>query len=261
MVADELGAVTGVILAAGRGSRLLSLTDDRPKGLVPVAGKAMVAWQLDALSAAGIESLAVVTGYRHNDFGRFQIETIHNPRWAETNMVASMQCALDAIDGTIIFSYSDILYDASVVRLLLDSPAHFAVAYDTHWLEIWSQRFEDPLSDAESFRIADNHRIVEIGQTVQDVKDIQGQFMGLFKVSASAAGWIRELLADQGAGVVDTLDTTALLNLMINNGLPITGVPTAGNWMEVDDQQDLQVAESMMRTGTLVLNNTREERS
>jgi hypothetical protein len=45
---------------------------------------------------------------------------------------------------------------------------------------------------------------------------------------------------------------------MIARGLPITGVPTAGNWMEVDDQHDLKVAQSMMRSGTLVLAKTRE---
>jgi len=255
LVADELDGVTGVILAAGRGSRLLSLTDDRPKGLVRVDGRALVEWQLDALRGGGVESLAIVTGYRQQDYDRFSVGTLHNARWAETNMVASMLCALEALEGTILFSYSDILYDAAVVRKL--SSADFAVAYDTQWLDIWTQRFEDPLSDAESFRIAADGRILEIGQPASDVKDIEGQFMGLFKVSATAAGWIRELLAEQGDSA-DALDTTELLNLMIDRGLPITGIPTAGNWMEVDDQHDLKVAQSMLRSGALVLAKTSE---
>lgn len=260
MVADELDRVTGVILAAGRGSRLLSLTDDRPKGLVRIDGRALVEWQLDALRGGGVESLAIVTGYRQQDYDRFSVRTLLNARWAETNMVASMLCALEALEATILFSYSDILYDAAVVRKLLDSSADFAVAYDTQWLDIWTQRFEDPLSDAESFRIAADGRILEIGQPASDVKDIEGQFMGLFKVSATAAGWIRELLAEQGDSV-DALDTTELLNLMIARGLPITGIPTAGNWMEVDDQHDLKVAQSMLRSGALVLAQTREASS
>ena len=257
MVKDEIDVPTGVVLAAGRGSRLLSLTDDRPKGLVEVDGRALVEWQLDALRGGGVESLAIVTGYRQQDYDRFSVRTLHNPRWAETNMVASMLCALEAFEGTLLFSYSDILYDAAVVRKLLDSSADFAVVYDTEWLDIWTQRFEDPLSDAESFRIAADGTILEIGQPTNDVSEIEGQFMGLFKVSATAGGWIRELLAAHGDSA-DTLDTTALLNLLIARGLPITGIPTAGNWTEVDDQHDLKVAQNMMRSGALVLTKATE---
>jgi L-glutamine-phosphate cytidylyltransferase len=214
----------------------------------------MVKWQLEALSAAGIDSLAVVTGYLKHRFNDLEIKRIHNERWAQTNMVASMLCALEHVGGTVVFSYSDILYDASVVRLLLESPGDFVVAYDTRWLEIWSQRFEDPLSDAESFRIAQSGRIEEIGQKAQDTTQIQGQFMGLFKVSAAAARWINELALDTNVPM-DELDTTGLLNLMIQRGMPISGVPIAGHWMEVDNQQDLQLAEQMMRSGFLILKN------
>lgn len=256
MVTDTSSTTTGVILAAGRGSRLQDLTDDRPKGLVEVAGRPLVEWQLAAMNSANLRSLAIVTGYRQQDYARFQVSTIDNQRWAETNMVASMLCALDALDGTIIFSYSDILYDTSVVEKLLNSNYDFAVVYDTDWLEIWSQRFTDPLSDAESFKIGADMRILEIGQPAHHVDEIEGQFMGLFKVSSRAAGWIRELLAEQ-ADAVDALDTTGLLNLLISKGYPVFGVPTAGNWMEIDDQQDLEVAESMMKSGALVLDKKR----
>jgi choline kinase len=260
LVVSGVDAVTGVILAAGRGSRLLSLTDDRPKGLVKVGGRSLVDWQLEALRGAHIESVAIVTGYRQSDYDRFGVRTIYNERWADTNMVCSMLRALEVLDGTILFSYSDILYDPTVVERLLQSEADFAVAYDTQWLDIWSQRFSNPLSDAESFKIGVDGKILEIGEIARDLKDIQGQFMGLFKVSARAAGWVRDILAAQGSAI-DFLDTTGLLNLMINRGLAIVGVPTAGNWMEVDDQKDLKLAESMLRSGALVLDNASEGRS
>ena len=44
-----------IILAAGRGSRLLSLTEDRPKCLVEAGGKPLLAWQIEALRGAGIQ--------------------------------------------------------------------------------------------------------------------------------------------------------------------------------------------------------------
>ena len=50
-----------IILAAGRGSRMKNLTADRPKCLVELRGKALLDWQLEALRAAGVTEIAIVT--------------------------------------------------------------------------------------------------------------------------------------------------------------------------------------------------------
>ena len=56
-------AMQAVILSAGQGRRLLPLTADRPKCLVDLHGKTLLQWQLDALLAAGVGPVTVVTGY------------------------------------------------------------------------------------------------------------------------------------------------------------------------------------------------------
>ena len=53
-----------IILAAGRGSRMKHLTDEKPKCLAKLGGKLLIEWQLEALSAAGINEIAIVTGYK-----------------------------------------------------------------------------------------------------------------------------------------------------------------------------------------------------
>ncbi len=74
-----------IILAAGRGSRLLSLTDDRPKCLVELYGKPLLDWQIKALRDAGIQDITVVRGYLKDKItGEF--ETLENPRWFKTNI-------------------------------------------------------------------------------------------------------------------------------------------------------------------------------
>ena len=55
----------GIILAAGRGSRLGRYTDDRPKSLITLGGKTLMQRSLDNLRAAGFEEVVVVVGYRH----------------------------------------------------------------------------------------------------------------------------------------------------------------------------------------------------
>ena len=121
-----------LILAAGRGSRLRELTDDRPKCLVSLAGKPLLRWQYDALCAAGAKEVLVVRGYLAERLvpeaaglpsGAFA--TVDNPRWAHCNMLASLLCAapwLDAAFGggetEVVVSYADIVYPAEHVRAL-----------------------------------------------------------------------------------------------------------------------------------------------
>ncbi|MFN2557617.1 MAG: NDP-sugar synthase [Nitriliruptorales bacterium] len=52
-----------IILAGGQATRLRPYTDDRPKAMVPVAGRPIVDWQLEWLSAQGAEHVVVSCGY------------------------------------------------------------------------------------------------------------------------------------------------------------------------------------------------------
>ena len=61
----------GIILAAGRGSRLNKLTSNKPKCLNLVAGKPMLEWQIAALKAGGLEEIIIVTGYKSNMLKKF----------------------------------------------------------------------------------------------------------------------------------------------------------------------------------------------
>ena len=56
--------VKAIILSAGQGRRLLPLTENTPKCLLPVAGKPVLAWQIDALLAAGVEEVTIITGFQ-----------------------------------------------------------------------------------------------------------------------------------------------------------------------------------------------------
>ena len=144
-------ARTAVILAAGRGSRLGPRGEDRPKCLVEVAGRSLLDWQLDALHAAGIERVVVVGGYR-GDMLSGPFERLENPRWAETNMVASLACAAGELRcAPCVVAYADILYAPDHVIALMHGGGAVAIAYDTEWLALWRLRFDDPLVDAETF--------------------------------------------------------------------------------------------------------------
>lgn len=236
-----------IILAAGRGSRLLNLTDDRPKCLVELHAKPLLHWQLEALKGSGISDILVVRGYRKDQItGDF--ETTENPRWFETNMVATLLAAKNwLLNQACIVSYSDIVYPAEAIHRLMQDESPLSILYDPNWLELWEQRFEDPLSDAESLRLDPQGQLVDIGRKAISVKEIQGQYMGLLKFTPEAAGWFFNLL-DKNQELADRLDMTSLLRMLMDQGRTIQAIPWDGAWCEVDNQKDLKVAKEITKT-------------
>lgn len=229
-----------IILAAGRGSRMKSLTDERPKCLVEFRGKPLLQWQLEALRGAGVSEIGVVCGYRGELLMPYGLKMFDNPRWAETNMVSSLACAESWLtQEPCLVSYSDIFFKTDAVLALLDCKSDIAITYDPNWLELWQRRFVNPLEDAETFRIDANRRILEIGRKPKTVNEVQGQYMGLLKFTPTAWAAIEVLRAKMKPELRDRIDMTSTLNCIVETGFPIAGVPVVSPWGEIDSDEDI----------------------
>jgi choline kinase len=237
--------VKAIILAAGRGSRMGALTDEKPKCLNKVGGKALLEHQMEALRSGGVSDIAAVTGYKQELLHPLVPHHFENPRWAQTNMVRSLQCA-DAWLSTsrCIVSYSDIFYEPVAVTALAADSGDICITYDVNWLEQWSLRFEDPLSDAERFEISPEGFVTTIGGRASSVSEIKGQYMGL--LAFNPAGWatIQNYLNQRPPEEVDRLDMTGMLSRLIAQGVKIRGIPYSGRWGEVDSATDLAMYEN-----------------
>lgn len=236
-----------VILAAGRGSRMGGLTEDRPKCLIELGGRPLIDWQMDALTRAGIREIGVVRGYQGDRLSGHGVRRFDNPRWADSNMVVSLLAADEWLtEAPVVVSYADIVYGAATIRALLAAPsAPITLSYDPDWLWLWRQRFPDPLSDAESFRL-DGGRIVDIGRRVGDLREIEGQYMGLIRFQSEGWRAVRDLLGAIPLGEVDRLDMTSLLRHLIEQGTEVRGVAAVGRWGEVDSVSDLRLYETLL---------------
>ncbi len=232
-----------IILAAGRGSRLKSLTSERPKCLVELYGKPLLEWQISALSDAGIEEIGIVTGYKREMLSPYELVEFHNPRWSETQMVTSLDCAAEWLErDTCIVSYSDIFYAASAVISLLNSLSDVAITFDPNWLDLWKKRFTDPLIDAETFRIDSDGVLMEIGNKPRTVDDVNGQYMGLLKITPEGWREIKSIYSGFTYLEQDKIDMTKLLQKIIDREkLPIEAIPYLDKWGEVDNVSDSAV--------------------
>jgi choline kinase len=230
-----------IILAAGRGSRMKDLTEARPKCLVELRGKMLLDWQLEALRAAGLNEIAIVTGYKRELLANRGLAEFHNARWAETNMVSSLASAQEWLEvEPCIVSYSDIFFSPGAVQSLMTCVALLGVTYDPNWLELWIKRFGDPLLDAETFRLTPEQTLAEIGNKPKSVEEVQGQYMGLLRFTPE--GWAEVLRIRSGltSEQCDKMHMTSTLQKVIDAGrVAIAAVPYDDEWGEVDSAEDL----------------------
>ena len=242
-----------LILAAGRGSRMGPLSEQRPKCLVEIAGRSLLDRQVGALSAGGVQEIGIVRGYRADLLQRAGLTYFENERWASTNMVMSLATAARWLrTAPAIVSYADIFYRAELVRSLIEAPEPLVITYDRSWRALWGRRFVDPLADAETFRIGPDGRLLEIGGKTNRIEQIEGQYMGLLKFTPPAWQAVESMLASLDEPVRDRLDMTGLLSrLLAQNGLPIGTLATEGQWGEVDNPADVALYEKMLRDGEL----------
>jgi choline kinase len=243
-----------VILAAGRGSRMGVACDRRPKCLLEVAKKPLIMRQIAALRGAGAHTVGIVRGYRSEMICFPGVSYFDNPRWKETNMVMSLATAADWLWlEPIIVSYGDIFYRRDLAANLWAADGDLVVAYDTAWRNLWSRRFVDPLTDAETFRTDDSGNLIEIGGKATKIANINGQFMGLLKFTPNAWLAVDDILSEVDTNVRDQLDMTRLLRILLARNFPIRTLATSGNWGEVDSPEDLALYESMINKGELLL--------
>lgn len=230
-----------IILAAGRGSRMKGLTDANPKCLLKLYGKSLIEWQIFALRDAGIDQISIVTGYKRESLADLGLKKFYNPRWAETNMVSSLECANEWLqEGPCIVTYSDIFYSRQAVESLINCDAVIAVTYDANWLDLWKRRFGDPLLDAETFRVNQEGELVEIGGKPKSVQEIEGQYMGLLRFTPKGWSEIIRIRSNLLPDECDKMHMTGTLQRVIDEShVAISAFPYYGEWGEIDSESDL----------------------
>ena len=135
-----------IMIAAGRGRRLMPTTADAPKCYAEVAGKSLLDWACAAFAANGLDRIAFIGGYQiekvHRDYPQFEFR--HNADWENNNILASLFYAEDLMTEPFICCYSDILFTPGVIKSMAASPADIALGVDTQWLTRYESRSQHP---------------------------------------------------------------------------------------------------------------------
>ena len=241
-----------IILAAGMGRRLGEYTRDNTKCMLPVNGERLIDRVLGQLSQLGLSRVVIVVGYKgqnlidyigHRYDDRLKIEYVNNPVYDKTNNIYSLSLAKDKLqeDDTLLIE-SDLIFDDSLFRMILDNPYPNLALVDKY--ETWM--------DGTMVRIDEDNNIVNfIPKKAFKYKDVDSYYktVNIYKFSRefSQNKYVPFLEAyskalgnneyyEQVLRVITLIDNAELKALPITNG---------AKWYEIDDVQDLDIAETL----------------
>ncbi|MCQ2546169.1 MAG: aminotransferase class I/II-fold pyridoxal phosphate-dependent enzyme [Clostridia bacterium] len=236
-----------IILAAGMGSRLKSLTQYNTKCMVKVNGVGLIDRMMSQLDNLGLEKIIVVVGYRGQqlidyieDLGiSTKVEYVDNPVYDKTNNIYSLALAKDYMleDDTLLLE-SDLIFEDSVLQKLVDDPRDTLAVVDKY--ESWM--------DGTVVKLNESDDIVQfIPGKKFDFKDADEVFktVNIYKFGKefSVTHYVPFLDAYQSAlglneyyeavlGMITMLDESTIKGMRLDGDL----------WYEVDDLQDLDIA-------------------
>jgi choline kinase len=239
-----------IILAAGQGTRLRPLTDDKPKCMVAYREKPIINTILETANAVNIEDIAIVSGYKEeilkNHLKKYDVKFYTNSEFTTTNMVSTLFCAKEFMDDDLIVSYADIIYSQEVLQKLVAAPHDFSVVVDTKWRELWNQRMKNPLDDVETLKI-ENGCIVELGKKPTEYNEIEGQYIGLVKISKGVINSVLTYYESLDKNKLydgknfNNMYMTSFIQSIIDNLLQVRPIMIEGGWIEIDCVEDLKV--------------------
>jgi phosphoenolpyruvate phosphomutase len=236
-----------VVLAASRGRGLEALTADCPKVMLPIAGKPLLRWLIDGFKKANINDITVVGGYRVDAIDAAGIKLVVNERHAQTGELASLACAIDALDSDAVISYGDILFRSYVLRDLIDAKADFSVVVDSLRTGINNRTVRDfaYCSRADDRGLFGTPVLLSriAGAAGPVGSEAHGRWIGMLNVSRRGLEKLKTLLGElRTRADFDTLDMPALINALIAQGAAVEVIYVHGHWRGVNDLDELRHA-------------------
>lgn len=239
-----------IILAASRGNELGELTAGIPKAMVPVGGTPLLHKLVAQFRTAGVDSITVVRGYAAENVRAPDVEFVENEDFEGTGELVSLHKARDRIDGDAIISFGDILFRLHILNNLLAEQHDIVIAVDAMW-ERRRKREADGYIDyitatrPYSLRYDEEDAFLEkMGPDLSGEK-IHGEWIGLIKTTANGSAELCDAL-DALSKRLDfcRLRFDDLFNHLVSSGQRVQVLYITGQWLDVDDLEDLARAQA-----------------
>lgn len=252
----------GIIIAAGASKRLRPLTENLPKCMLNINGKPIIQNTMDLFINNDIKDISVIKGWQKEKINFPNITYFENTDFLNNNVLHSLMFSRAKMEEAIktneeiVITYSDIWYNDSVVKKLLQDKHDIVAVVDTDWQDYYDERTHHPISEAENVILDEKERILKLGKhifTDNIAKESQGEFIGLWKFSPKG---IKIFLKhfdrlNKNFGMKEPFQNakewqksyiTDIFQEMIDKKEEIYAVLIQKNWKEFDTVQDYERA-------------------
>tara|TARA_B100001250_G_C19791470_1_gene786726 strand:- start:1186 stop:2322 length:1137 start_codon:yes stop_codon:yes gene_type:complete len=241
-----------LIIAAGLGSRLKDHTENLPKCMLDFGGQTLLQRQLNAYKKNEINDISLIKGYKKEKINYKGIKYFENTDFKNNNILNSIFYAEKIINGNIIISYSDILFEPSVVERLQKSDHDISVVVDIDWRGYYVGRKDHPISEAENVIFNSNNEVEKIGKINTGNEEVHGEFIGMIKLTSRGAEifkhhfhrlkkiyWNKPF---QRAKIFQKAYLTDFIQELVDIGIKVHCVIIESGWKEIDTVEDYQKA-------------------
>ncbi len=236
-------------LAAGRSSRIFK-NINKPKCLIKINKNTLIQNLIFNLKYLAFKKISLVVGFQKNKIYKNlskikNLNFIENKKFDKHDMLYSINLFLKKNQNDdVIISYSDVLYDKSIIlKLNKLKSKKIVLPVLTNWEKIWKIRNKEIKDDAETLKINKYGELKEIGKKIKNQK-IKYQFMGLIFIPKNK---IKKFLNIYKIIKSKKIQTTEFLNLLINNNEKIKIIKYDKFWFEFDDIEDLNSYKSHIK--------------
>jgi phosphoenolpyruvate phosphomutase len=236
-----------VILGASQGKGFGKMTENRPKMMIPISGKAILAKLVASFNDCGLKSIAAVRGYKKESVNLPNIKYFDNDAFETTEEARSLYAAKDFLQGRVVFSFGDILFEKHILLNLLDSQSDFTIVVDSAWA-----KHTDKHNRRADLVIAEHEHSADYSEAGINIKSIgndldrgkiHGEWIGLAMFSARGSEILREILdALATVGALDQATMAAVFAKILEQGTAIRVEYIHGHWLDIDTLDDVSDA-------------------
>ena len=220
--------------------------------MLDFGGKTLLQRQLDSYKKNNISDICLIRGYKKEKINYKGIKYFENKDYKNNNILNSIFYAEKIINGNIIISYSDILFDPSVVERTLKSDHDISVVVDIDWRGYYVGRKDHPISEAENVIFNSNNEVEKIGKINTGNQEVHGEFIGMIKLSNRGTEIFKEHFHRlkkiywnkpfQRAKIFQKAYLTDFIQELVDIGIKVHCVIIESGWKEIDTVEDYKKA-------------------
>ena len=247
---QETVAPNAIILAASKGENFGSLTDDKPKAMIPIFGKPILASIVGIFNDCGVKDISCVVGYKKESVTVPGVVRIDNDQYDTTGLLMSLNSAAEKLNGQTVIAYGDVLFEHGVLRELMETDADITLVADTSWCHNQSDSSgpvdlvvgsNQPNFQFKTGRTAD---LVEITHD-RSKSNVHGEWIGLIKLSETGCDIFRaqmDAFAKEAPEAFAQATMAEFFTRLTTKRISVKVLYVYGQWFDIDSIEDVSDA-------------------